>query len=419
VRVAFISWPYANSFPPANSFAIWTAQVARRLASTHDIVIYAPRGPTHPRIVKDGELEYRLIRATEYHSRLSFLKPYTPWRLKNETSSNESTSPGEPNRKPFFSSFFFFAGYNVGIASSLLRERFDIVHIHNMSQLVPAVHSVSPKSAIVLHMHSYWLSELDQGMVRKRLRHVDRIVSCSGDVTERICQAFPEVADRCHTIHNGVDLDLFAPDGQAAVRGRLITLGRISPEKGQHVLLDALARIGERYPDVELEVVGPYRRPPRDMVASISDDPLTRSLAPLYISDYMADLRDQAERQAVNVSFAGEVTQHEAAGRLRASSVLIAPSITDTFSMPVAEAMATGLPVVASDVGGPSELVLNGETGLLVPPGDPVALAEAIARLLDDPKLRERMGAAGRRRAQELFSWDRIAHQLSCVYEKK
>jgi len=86
--------------------------------------------------------------------------------------------------------------------------------------------------------------------------------------------------------------------------------------------------------------------------------------------------------------------------------------------MPIVEAMATGVPIVATRGGGTPELVVDGETGLLVERGDASALAEAILRLLSDEKLRKSMGRAARKRAVELFSWDQIVKNLLYLYQE-
>jgi glycosyltransferase involved in cell wall biosynthesis len=99
------------------------------------------------------------------------------------------------------------------------------------------------------------------------------------------------------------------------------------------------------------------------------------------------------------------------------AAVVACPSHREGFGVACLEAMAHARPVVAGDVGGLRDLVLDGETGYLVPPGDVVALREALGRLLADPGLRRRLGAAGRRRAAERFSWARVTEETLAAYE--
>jgi glycosyltransferase involved in cell wall biosynthesis len=99
------------------------------------------------------------------------------------------------------------------------------------------------------------------------------------------------------------------------------------------------------------------------------------------------------------------------------AAVVVCPSRREGFGVTCLEAMAHGRPVVASAVGGLTDLVVDGETGLLVPPRDPVALRAALTRLLRDASLRRRMGAAGRLRAQERFSWEAVTSATVAAYK--
>src|SRR6478672_966620 len=100
------------------------------------------------------------------------------------------------------------------------------------------------------------------------------------------------------------------------------------------------------------------------------------------------------------------------------ATVFACPSLYEPLGIVNLEAMACGTAVAASRVGGIPEVVADGETGLLVPPNDPAALAEAVARVGADPSLRARLGAAGRRRAEERFSYDRIAREVEALDEE-
>jgi glycosyltransferase involved in cell wall biosynthesis len=102
---------------------------------------------------------------------------------------------------------------------------------------------------------------------------------------------------------------------------------------------------------------------------------------------------------------------------LRASDLFVHPSREEGFSNAILEAMAAGLPVVACDVGGNPEAIVDGETGRLVPPRNAVAFASAVAELLADPEKRKAMGEAGRHRATERFSLDRMVGEMESLYE--
>jgi glycosyltransferase involved in cell wall biosynthesis len=184
----------------------------------------------------------------------------------------------------------------------------------------------------------------------------------------------------------GVDVDRFTPGPPAARRPRdLVYVGRIdhtSAWKGIDVLIKALARLAD-LPGVRLKLVGD--------------------------GDAVADHLDLAARLGVaeRVAAVGALDGAELVEAIRSAAVLVLPSLTDAeaFGLVLVEAMACATPVVASSVGGPAFVLADGESGLLVPPGDPDALEKACRRLLEDTDLADAMGAAGRRRAEEHFDW--------------
>jgi len=196
-------------------------------------------------------------------------------------------------------------------------------------------------------------------------------------------------------IPNGVDTRLFHPAeaGPAGDRPvRLLAVGRLVAQKGIDVLLDALARPGLE--TVELDVVGD------------------------------GGWRGALEGQAAALGMAGRVRLHGWLDRsvlaeiYRAADVFVLPSRDEGMPNVVLEAMASGLPVVASAVAGARELVVEGSTGFLVPPEEPGALADALLRLTGDPALRAALGGRGRRRVEEHFSWRAAAVSFLDLVEK-
>ncbi len=163
-----------------------------------------------------------------------------------------------------------------------------------------------------------------------------------------------------------------AQDKQRGGR-KLLFVGRLVPRKEVAVLIEALARLRVRGRDVELEIVGDG--PEREKLLSLA----------------------RRTGFAPSITFRGMLDEAGVAGTLRNADLLVVPSSSEGLPAVIMEAMASGLPVVASEIDGIPELVRHGETGFLVPPRDPERLADAITRLLDDPAMARRMGDAGRR----------------------
>ncbi|UQX03784.1 glycosyltransferase [Streptomyces sp. RerS4] len=228
----------------------------------------------------------------------------------------------------------------------------------------------------------------------------DRIVAtCRDEVDELERMGVP--ADKADVVPCGVDTDRFRPDGPVAERGthhrhRLLQLGRLVARKGAATSIAALAHL----PEAELVVAG---GPDADR---LDDDPEVRRLRALARGAGVAD----------RVRFLGAVACADVPALLRSADVVLCPADYEPFGIVPLEAMACGRPVVASAVGGQLDTVADRETGRLVPPGDPDALAQAVAGLLADPGLREAYGAAGRRRVTSRYGWAQVASATERSY---
>ena len=202
---------------------------------------------------------------------------------------------------------------------------------------------------------------------------------------------------------------------------RLLFVGRVSPEKGVYVLLRAVERVIAQGPDIQVDVIGGLGSAPFEYMVLISEEKTVRDLAAFYRgwrhrSDYPeALLRQLPPELAGRVNFTGELPHNEVADYYHRAHVLVNPSLSEAFGLSLVEAMASKIPVIATNVGGMKEVVEHGRTGLLVEPADPDALAEALIRLLKDDDLRRSMGEAGYRRAAELYTWNRVSQ---CLWEK-
>jgi glycosyltransferase involved in cell wall biosynthesis len=198
----------------------------------------------------------------------------------------------------------------------------------------------------------------------------------------------------------GVDTDEFSPEGPVAARAtrpRLVTVADLNEHEAIATLLRALSKV----PGADLVVAG---GPPRD---ELRDDLGFRRLSKLIDSLGVTD----------QVTFAGGVTRTGLPPLLRSADLLVNISEYDPTGVLAVQAMACGTPVVATAVGGQVDAVVDGTTGILVPPGRPALLAQRIRQLLAHPMLLEAFSVAATDRARSRYSWDRIAHETLAVYD--
>jgi glycosyltransferase involved in cell wall biosynthesis len=422
MRISIVNHPGAV-FPPraddAYSITIWAYEVAKRLARSDEVevIVYASRGRLPEEEWCDG-VKYRRISGEDWLEK----KIEKISRVRGGWRATRSLH----GRLHDIRSGLFSVGYSFGVAKDLRRQVCDVVHIMEFSQFARVLNALNPGIGVVVHLHNEWPMRLNPGVAERRLRRADRIISCSDFVTNKIREVFPSLADRCATVYNGVDVEFFAPRGRQSSGTekvkRILSVGRVSPEKGLHVLLDAFAHVAKQCPEARLEIVGPTVRyqMPREVINLTSDRREATRLQRFYDGrPYRSHLDEQIRLLHLEdrVVFTGAVTRPELAERYRSAHVFAFPSVwNEGFGMVAADAMSSGVPVVAARVGGVPEVVEDGKTGILVEPNDPRVFAAALLRLLDDENLRQSMGCAARRRAVELFSWERTAQDMLTVY---
>jgi glycosyltransferase involved in cell wall biosynthesis len=236
-------------------------------------------------------------------------------------------------------------------------------------------------------------------MERALARAVDRVVATSTDEVAELVR-LGAARKRITVVPSGVDVDQFTPDGPVAERGdrpRVLCIGRLVPRKGFDTVIRALVGV----PDAELVIAG------GPAAAELADDPEATRLTGL------------AERFGVadRVRLIGAVARPDVPALLRSADIVVCTPWYEPFGIVPLEAMACGVPVVASAVGGFLDTVVDGSTGTLVPPRRPDRLAAAMRRLLSEPFWREAYGTAGVDRARSRYSWDRIAASTLAVYE--
>jgi glycosyltransferase involved in cell wall biosynthesis len=191
-------------------------------------------------------------------------------------------------------------------------------------------------------------------------------------------------------IPNGLDLDLFKEPAPRPVLRKVVVVANLRAEKGHEVLIDAAADVLRRFPDARFEIVG-------------TGPELDRLVA-----------RSRAGDVANAFEFLGH--REDVTARLMAADIFVLPSRSEAFPNSVLEAMAAGLPIVASGVGGIPELMDNGRTGLLVRPGDPKELADRLCDLMTDPARAATLGAAARAEARSCYSFDRMVAAFEGLY---
>ncbi|MGV0743264.1 glycosyltransferase family 4 protein [Mycolicibacterium sp. XJ870] len=230
-------------------------------------------------------------------------------------------------------------------------------------------------------------------MQKKVARQIPELLTVSSSSAADIAEDFGVTQNQLHIVPLGVNTELFKP-AEHRVNGRIIAIASADvPLKGISHLLHAVARLRvERNLDVQL-------------VSKLDPNgPTEKLIAELGISDI--------------VHSSSGLTDGELAALLASAEVACIPSLYEGFSLPAVEAMASGTPIVASRAGALPEVVGNdGECARLVRPADVDELTSVLGQLLDSPLERRKLGAAGRQRALDVFSWESVAAQTVSVYE--
>ncbi len=281
----------------------------------------------------------------------------------------------------------------------LRRERFDIVHLHEpLAPMLPQLALLHSRSVNVGTFHAArahnWGYLSAKPVLSLLFTKLHGRIAVSPAALESIARYFPGYYE---LIPNGIDSERFRPDVPPIARFErptVLFVGRFNESrKGLRYLLEALALVRREFPDVLLVVVGP-------------GDPQR--------------YERQIERAELgeNVRFVGPVSEEILPSYYTACDVFCAPATGgESFGIVLLEAMASGRPVVASDIRGYRFVLRHGVEGLLVERKNAEALAVALVHLLADPHLRERLGKAGRQRAEQ-FSWSMIAQRTLAYYER-
>ncbi len=278
--------------------------------------------------------------------------------------------------------------YHVGPDVFLYRE---IIQDHSIPVLA-TLHGTFPDQCFLSHT-----------LIGEVLRSADWITACSAAVLDKTRQQLPEIVSSSSVIANSLEEPHVDPAPISFEAPKLLCVGRAVAQKGFDLVLIALASIIHRFPTLRLVIAGD--------------------------GESLPELKQQAARLQINnhVEFMGWVIPEKIPALINESTMVVVPSREEPFGLVALQASQMARPVVASWVGGLSEIIVDTETGLLVEKEDVRTLADAIAFLLDHPKVAIGMGENGRKRTHEIFNWslyvdayDQLFHQLGqnvCSYE--
>lgn len=261
--------------------------------------------------------------------------------------------------------------------------------VHHPLSLDMAAHLAKAGSWKERYYNVVFFPLLMQGMVARRIHG---LITASEAGRKEIIRTFSVKPERVHLVYTGVDLETFSPDPKVPREPmKLLFVGNAQdPRKGIRVLLEAMRLLPQ---SVRLDIVD-QGEPEKNYAPH-----LVRALG-------------LGER----VNFTGRLSLEELVSLYRRVSVLVLPSRFEGFGLPVVEAMGCATPVVVTEAGSLPEVVGRDHGGLIVPPEDPAALARAIHQILSDPQAASEMGKLGRKRMEELFSWERTARDTLKVY---
>jgi colanic acid/amylovoran biosynthesis glycosyltransferase len=251
--------------------------------------------------------------------------------------------------------------------------------------------------SVTVHANDIFVPALFEIGLSEIISSASAIIAVSDFAANQLRQRFPKNASRVHRIYNGIDPAKFQ-SAEFEPPPLILSIGRLIGKKGFDVLIDACALLRQSGHEFRCEIIG--------------QGPL---IGELQARINRRDLREQ-------VRLTGSQTQPEIAAQLSKATVLALPcridpdGAMDNLPTVLMEAMASALPVVSTNVGGISEMVRDGETGLLVAQNDPAAAADALSRLINDIELAQSFGDRGRKRAEEFFSIEKNVRALREIF---
>jgi L-malate glycosyltransferase len=285
-------------------------------------------------------------------------------------------------------------------------KKFDIVHFHN--PLVPSLKTNLPVVVTehgtvrgdISHLTNKDLSSVFTKIFAREfialdyemLRNSDVITTVSNSCKNEIQAMIPEKKE-IYIIGNGVDTNLFCPDPEITRdQNTILYTGRLDGRKGVSDLLRSAVEVCEKFPDSKFILTG---RGPN--------------------SDYLEKLVRNLKLQE-NVTFTGYVSKDRLIKLYQSSTLYVLPSYYEGLPTTLLEAMSCGLPAIVTDVEGSSEVIINNQNGILVPPKSPEELSRQIIKLLENRDQRERLALAARDHIIKNFDWNQVADNIEKIY---
>jgi glycosyltransferase involved in cell wall biosynthesis len=386
---------------------VYTRYLSRELVNLgHQVTVFAGQ----PWPVLDEGVGYVPVPSLDLYRESDPFRVPMPWEFRSQYDLAEfglMCMAGFPEPRTF--------SWRVRRALAARAGRYDVVHDNQtfgtgllgvMADGWPLVgtchHPITVDRALDLEHAENWRRRLTLrrwygflAMQKKVARQIPRILTVSTSSKRDIVEQYGVGADQLEVVPIGADHTHFRPRPEIGrIRGRIMTTASADvPFKGLLPLVEAVAKLRTERPEAHLVVVGRLR----------ADSPAAAAIERLQLSGA--------------VTFEAAVSNDRMVELYAEASVAVVPSLYEGFSLPAVEAMACGVPLVTTTGGALPEVVgENGVTGMLVPPGDPGALAQAISTIMAEPDLAARLSAAGRRRVLERFTWQACAAATADSY---
>jgi glycosyltransferase involved in cell wall biosynthesis len=300
----------------------------------------------------------------------------------------------------------------------MLKEPADVLHSHSFGYFHTNLLALRKRlrgTPYVITPHFHPPETMQGGWARQHLRRfydtrianwvfdqADAIIAVSRAELGSMAHHINDM-DKVRVIPNGIDPSRFVelPDPRPFLEKRdihgpmILYVGRLAVNKRMELVLQALPELLVEEPDLKLVIAGPDD--------GAGDD----------WKEITADLEVEG-----SVRFEGFLSEEDLIAAFTAADVFVLPSEWEAFGIVLLEAMACRTPCITSDLGGPPEVIIDGETGYVAPYADEGSWSQALLKMIGDPDLRKRMGEVGRKRAMEKFSWSSIVDRIEVVYEE-